>query len=102
MDKPSDNLFLRLHKWATRQDENFCTEALAFVLQTLLDRHPVAGVRLLRLMTEDFLTVPPEAASLISIRPQADTTEGRPDLEIRYPGHHVLVEVKVESELREG
>ena len=29
MASSSDNLLLRLHKWAKRQDENFQTEAFA-------------------------------------------------------------------------
>jgi hypothetical protein len=44
----SNNLFLRLSKWATRQQESFLTEALAVTLQTLIDAEPVAARRLLR------------------------------------------------------
>ena len=38
----ANNLFLRLHKLAAqqRQDENYCTEVLALLLQHLLDRQP--------------------------------------------------------------
>ncbi len=32
MALPTNNLFLRLHKWASRQDENFLTESVAVVL----------------------------------------------------------------------
>jgi hypothetical protein len=37
MASPANNLFLRLHKWTWRQDENFLTESLAVVLEQLDD-----------------------------------------------------------------
>ena len=43
MASPSNNLFLRLHKWAVRQDENFLTESLAVVLEQLLVLAPEVG-----------------------------------------------------------
>ena len=46
MASPAANLFLRLHKWAARQDENFLTESLAVVLEQLLVLAPDVGTRL--------------------------------------------------------
>ena len=46
MASPANNLFLRLHKWASRQDENFLTESLAVVLEQLLVLAPAVGTRL--------------------------------------------------------
>ncbi len=43
MAPPVNNLFLRLHKWASRQDENFLTESLVLVLDHLLVLAPAAG-----------------------------------------------------------
>ena len=37
------NIFARLRKWATRQDENFLTESLAVVLEHLLILAPEVG-----------------------------------------------------------
>lgn len=96
------NWFLRLHKWAVRQDENFTTEAFAIVLQVLLEREPAAGVQLVKMLTGGFLDVPAEQAKIIDLRTQVETTEGRPDLAIRTSDGLVWVEVKVESDLRAG
>jgi hypothetical protein len=102
MAAPANNLFLRLHKWASRQDENYCTEALALVLSHLLAGQPEVGVRLLSSLTEDFLVVPQDEAANVDIRTQVETTEGRPDLEITWTDFLVVIEAKVESELHKG
>jgi hypothetical protein len=96
------NVFARLHKWATRQDENFLTEALAVVLEHLLVLVPPAGVRLIHGLTDGFIDVPASSASAIELQPQVETGEGRPDLEVRALHQLVWVEVKAESDLRTG
>jgi hypothetical protein len=96
------NLFLRLHKWAWRQDENFLTESLAVVLEQLLALAPGVGTRLVARLTGGFIDLPPEDASAIEVRTQVEVGQGRPDLEIRTPLHLVWIEVKAESELRVG
>lgn len=45
------NIFARLHKWATRQDENFLTESLAILLEHLLILAPAVATRLIRRLT---------------------------------------------------
>ncbi len=96
------NLFARLHKWASRQEENFLTESLAVLLDMLLEREPAAGARLVAALTNGFILVEAEAAGTIEIRTQVSTTEGRPDLEIGTPDHLAVLEVKAESVLRRG
>ncbi|HJT76955.1 MAG TPA: hypothetical protein VJ739_07100 [Gemmataceae bacterium] len=96
------NLFARLHKWAVRQDENFMTESLAVILETMLEQEPNVGIRLVSALTGGFITVDEEGAQTLEIRTQVSTTEGRPDLEIRLPDWLAVVEVKVESPLRRG
>jgi hypothetical protein len=96
------NIFTRLHKWATRQDENFLTEALAVVLEQLLALSPDSGTRLIKRLTKGFIDIPPANASLIEIRTQVETEHGRPDLEIRIVHRLSCIEVKAESELRTG
>jgi hypothetical protein len=96
------NLFLRLHKWAARQDENFLTESLAVVLELLLTLAPEVGVRLVSRLTGGFIDLPSDAASAIVIRTQVEAVQGRPDLEIRTPHRLAWIEVKAESELRTG
>jgi hypothetical protein len=102
MAAPANNLFLRLHKWATRQDENFLTESLAVVLEQLLLLAPAVGTRLVAQLTDSFILVSPEDAGIIQIRTQVETGQGRPDLEISIPHRLVWIEVKAESELRAG
>src|SRR4051812_15753375 len=102
MEAIENNLFLPLHKWARRQDENFCTEVLAWVLKHLLERQPEVAVRLLESLTDRFLVVPPEEALRINVDTQRRNVKGRTDLEIRWADCLVVVEVKVESKLRKG
>src|SRR5438105_12670390 len=99
MSGPVNNLFLRLHKWASRQDENFLTESLAVVLEQLLVLAPAVGTRLVARLTGGFIDLSPEAASAIEVRTQVEAGQGRPDLEIRTPHRLVWLEVKAESEL---
>jgi len=75
------NLFARLHKWATRQDENFLTESLAVVLEHLLILAPAVATRLIRKLTGGFIDLPAEDASAIEIRTQVEAGKGRPHLE---------------------
>jgi hypothetical protein len=102
MESPSANLFLRLHKWAARQDENFLTESLAVVLEQLLVMAPEAGTRLVARLTGGFIDVPAENAGTVQIRTQVEAGAGRPDLEIKILDQLVWVEVKAESALRAG
>ena len=60
MASPANNVFLRLHKWAWRQDENFLTESLAVVLEHLLVLAPAVGVRLVARLTGGFIDLPPK------------------------------------------
>src|SRR5262249_597515 len=100
--QPLPNIFARLHKWATRQDENFLTESLAVLLEQLLILAPEVGTQLIRRLTDGFIDVPPGNASTIEIQTQVETAEGKPDLEIRTPFRLVWIEVKAESPLRSG
>jgi hypothetical protein len=96
------NLFTRLHKWATRQDENFLTEALAVVLEHLLLLAPECGVRSLARLTDDFLDMEAADASTVEIHTQVIVGTARLDLELAAPQRLVWIEVKVESALRIG
>lgn len=96
------NVFGRLHRWATRQDENFLTKSLAVLLEHLLILAPGVGTRLISRLTGGFIEVAPVDASTIGIRSQVEAERGRLDLEIRVPHRLVWIEVKAESELRVG
>jgi hypothetical protein len=102
MAPPANNLFHRLHKWASRQDENFLTETLAVVLEQLLELAPSVGVRMVSRLTGGFIDRPPEEASAIEVSTQVEAGSGRPDLEFRTPYRVAWLEVKAESVLRVG
>jgi hypothetical protein len=102
MASDANNLFLRLHKWASRQDENFLTESLAVVVEQLLVRAPAVGTRLVARLTDGLIALPAEDASAIELRTQVEVSHGRPDLELRSPHRLAWVEVKAEAELRAG
>ena len=101
MRNPAANLFLRLHTWASGQDENFTSESFAYVLQHLTEHDPAVGARIVRRLTGCRLDLSPQDAEFVTITTQVSIAEGRPDIEIRTPDHLVYVEVKVEAELGE-
>lgn len=96
----SSNLLVNLHHWASRQDENFTTEALAHLMKYLLSSAPEIGVGLLRKLSGNFLNLTVEEAKNVEIKTQPSTTDndhGRPDLEISAPEYLIYVEVKVDA-----
>ncbi len=96
----SSNLLLNLHRWASRQDENFTTEALAHLTEYLLRSAPEIGVRLLRELSSGFLSLSPGEAKNVEIKTQpstADNDHGRPDMEISTSEYLIYVEVKVDA-----
>lgn len=97
MPSAENNLLLRLHKWARRQDENFLTEAFAHLLQHLLIHEPEAAVCLLKDIT-DFLTLSPKEALAVEVRTQVVTADGTHDLHLRTSKQLALLEIKSESQ----
>ncbi|MCI0639389.1 MAG: hypothetical protein L0Y72_04510 [Gemmataceae bacterium] len=102
MESPENNLLVRLHKWASRQDENFLTEAFAHLGQHLLDHESEAGVGLIAFLTAGRIQLKPEEAKLVDVRTQIVQGEGTPDIEFRTPRHFAIIEVKSESEAHIG
>jgi hypothetical protein len=94
-----DNLFLRLHAWASGQDENFVTESFAYLLRHLLRHEVGVGVGLLEWLTGGRMRVGQEEAQSVSVSTQTTVEGKRPDIEIATPGWLVYVEVKVASSL---
>lgn len=94
-----NNLLVHLHRWVSRQDENFTTEALAHLLKHLRDHKPEVAARLLKKMTDDTIGFDRDEMRLAQITTQVTTPEGRPDIEIRTASCLVYIEAKVESGL---
>lgn len=99
---PLDNPFVNLHRWATRQDENYLTECLVTVCRTLLARSPVVGMEAIHYLTGGLLHPDAAHAPFCDLRTQVSTDNGRPDLEIVSREYRVFVEVKLESALGPG
>ena len=93
----SNNLLLRLHKWAWRQDENFQSEAFAHLLEHLRDSEPEVAADLLKKLTGGKLALPEGNVRSVSVTTQVTTDTGRPDLELSALGHLVYVEAKVNA-----
>lgn len=94
----SSNLLLTLHRWASRQDENFITDAFTHLLQRLILEDTRAGLGLIEKLIGKRLPIECDPAS-IHVSTQVTLAKGRPDLVIGWPQHLVYVEAKVESGL---
>lgn len=92
-----DNLFIKLHKLATAQDENFITETFAHILLRLIDTDSDAAFFMLNKIVGDFLQIDVEELCSVSISTQVSTPYGTPDIEIKAPAFLAYIEAKVES-----
>lgn len=93
-----NNLLTALHRWASRQDENFITDAFAHLLRHLLAADAAVGRKLLQFLTDEKFSVGSNNGS-IQVKTQVTLAQGRPDIEISSEGQLVYVEAKVESGL---
>jgi hypothetical protein len=93
-----NNLLTALHRWASRQDENFITDAFAHLLRHLLADDAAVGRKLLQFLTDEKFSVGSNNGS-IQVKTQVTLAQGRPDIEISSECQLVYVEAKVESGL---
>ena len=98
-DGVENNLLVSLSRWASRQDENFLTEAFVHLLRHVLSEESETAVLLLGFVTGGRVRVAPDEFSAVELCTQTVVELGRPDVEIRFPGHLVYIEVKAESGL---
>ena len=98
------NLLAQLHKLASRQDENFLTEAFAHLLRHLRDHEPQVAVDILCRLTGGQLKIGAEGIrEKLTITTQVTTEQGRPDIEIAIKGQfRAFVEAKSQSSVRKG
>jgi hypothetical protein len=95
------NLIIRLHRWASRQDENFTTETFVFLLEYLMDREPEIAIDLLDRLTGSQGIFGKDVAQ-VEINTQQRAENMIPDIWIESQETLVLVEVKVTSYLGAG
>src|SRR4051812_36406286 len=91
----SNNLLVNLHRYSSRQDENFVTEAFAHLVRHLLENEPDVAVRILARLSGGALSATAESAPAITVTTQVTTAQGRPDIEITAVDTLVYVEAKV-------
>lgn len=96
---PSDSLLTVLHRWASRQDENFITDSFAHLLRRLLRDDTAVGIEIIRQITDGQFNVELQDAKAVAVSTQVSISLGRPDIEISALGQIIYVESKVESGL---
>lgn len=92
------DLYSSLFKWAHRQDENFLTDAFAFILKRLLASEPELGRQFVMWMCFGKEQQTGFVGEL-KVATQTTIKEGRPDIWIRGENSLALVEVKKGSGL---
>ena len=99
MKHSEQNLFSALFKWARRQEENYCTDALVWVINHLLNNEDELGRRILSLLCFDEETSVYLAEGKITVKTQETNELDRPDVVIEADGFIAIVEVKVGAQL---
>ena len=97
-----NNLFIPLHKLAIRQDENFLTEILVFLLNHYVQYEPESAVWLIKRITDDKLDLSVKDLRILSVEAQHHTQMGVPDIKIETPNFICFIEAKVDSNFGEG
>ena len=97
-----NNLLILLQKWARKQDENFLTEILVFLLNHYAQNEPQSAIQLIKWITQDMLALPEKDLSVLIIEAQHHTAEGSPDIRIETPNFICFIEVKVDSDFGSG
>ena len=93
-------MFSALSRYAFRQEENFLTESLVYILNLILERENEIGLSILTKLCGVRFATWLDNASIISITTQHTVDEGRPDIVIQVgPDKVVFIEVKHDSSL---
>jgi hypothetical protein len=96
----ANNIFSSLARYATRQEENFLTEAFVYLLNLMLEREVECGRAILANLCGDKVAGWLREASSVSIVTQFSVAEGRPDIVIEIDaGKMIFLEVKHDSSL---
>jgi hypothetical protein len=95
----NDNIFSTLAKYNSARDENYLTEALVFVINSLLLRERNAGIEILTRLCANGDDFSFYANEYISVTTQETTEQGRPDIKVLSPDKLIYIEVKHDSPL---
>lgn len=95
----SDNLFVPLHHWATRQDENFTTEVFVYLLKYLQVNEKASFHRFASNLSRNLLETISDGNHEIAITTQVRNNSTIQDIQLKTSDKLVFVEVKVGSPL---
>jgi len=91
-----------LHRLASRQDENFLTEALIGVLRELIANSPCSAAQFVSWLTGNAIDLNEKDLYLLDISTQYRTPVGIPDIVLTTGTTRVYIEVKVDSPFEES
>jgi hypothetical protein len=95
-----NNLFSSLSRYAFRQEENFLTESLVYLLNSFLEREAEIGLAILARLCGDKTKDWFDQLNQIAITTQFTVEEGRPDIIIEIGLNKIVfIEVKHDSSL---
>jgi len=94
----NNNLLISLHKWSSRQDENFITEVLVYLLNFYLRHENDSSISIIKRITNGQLSLTANELSTLLITTQARTHKGIPDIRIENNFFLSFIEVKVDSD----
>jgi hypothetical protein len=91
----NDNLLVALRKWASRQEENFYTEAFVHLLRNWLRNRPESAMEVLNtILGPDFVTE--DDCKTLEVIPQSRVDDLQPDIRIKISKKlRAIIEVKV-------
>lgn len=97
MKSPDKSVFSTLSKWTSARSENYLTESLTVVLNSLLSRERTLGVQLLgKICGDDSFSFDALTDNIVVVT-QEISSEGTPDITVSCPGKMVYIEVKDRS-----
>jgi hypothetical protein len=94
-----ENIFLALAKYNSARDENYLTEALVFLINSLLSREHSIGLEILTKLCVKHDEFSFSTGEIISVTTQETTEQGRPDIKVASPDKLIYIEVKHDSTL---
>jgi hypothetical protein len=93
------NIFISLHKWVSRQDENFTSESFAYLLNHFQFNEPALLSSFISWVTGHLIEPDQKVAKTTKIKTQTRIEEGIPDITIESETFLIFIEVKLKASL---
>jgi len=95
----SENWFVNLHRWASRQDENFTTEAFVNLLKHLQKSEASSFTNIISNLSGNLINSSTDKVQEIKISSQTRIGNTIQDIQIQTPNKLIFIEVKLSSPL---